>query len=142
MQRRAFIATAASTVGVAVAGCSGDDGRSNEEALESYRERLDTQLDVTIQELSQAGGVVMLAYESTHVFDTSEWGYEIGFAGGRFGREISDGWDADRLDGTVTGADDRTFSWAVDADDALAFVEGDLTASEFVDRIFESLTEE
>ena len=79
---------------------------------------------------------------STHVYDTSEWGYEVGFASGRFGRELSDGWDADRLDGTVTDADDRTFSWGVDAEDALGFVEGDVTASEFVDRIFNSMSEE
>ena len=148
MERRAFMATAAATAAAGLAGCSGDDdgdggsGRSTEEALDSYRERLDTQLDVTIQELSQSDGVVTLVYESTHVADTSEWGYEVGFASGRFGRELSDGWDADRLDGTVTGADDRTFSWGVDAEDALAFVEGDVTASEFVDRIFESMSEE
>ena len=63
MERRAFMATAASTAAAGLAGCSGDDdgdeesGRSTEEALDSYRERLDTPLDVTIQELSQSDGV-------------------------------------------------------------------------------------
>lgn len=142
MRRRAFLATTASGLGIALAGCSGDDGDSGQGNLDSYRDRLGSELDVTIRELSADEGVVTLAYESTHASDTSEWGYEVGFVSGRFGREVSDGWDVDGLDARVTGADDRTLSWEVSAGLAQAFVAGEVPASEFVDRLFRSMSEE
>jgi len=144
MRRRAFLATAASGLAIATAGCSGDDGgdSGDQGTIDSYRGRLDSELEITIRELSAESGTVTLAYESTQVSDTSEWGYEVGFVSGRFGREVSDGWNVDRLEARVTGADGRTFAWVVDAGLARAFVEDEVSASEFVDRIFASMSEE
>ena len=142
MQRRAFLRTAASGMSIALAGCSGNDGDSGRGSLDSYRDRLDTELDVTIRQLSVDDRVVTLQYESTHAAGSSEWGYEVGFVGGRFGREVSDGWAVDRLSAQVTGTDDRTLAWEVGAGLAQAFVEGEVPASAFIDRIFGSMREE
>jgi len=142
MRRRAFLATAAAGLPTALAGCSGDDGGGDQGTIDSYRGRLGSELDIAVRELSVDAGVVTLDYESTHASDSSEWGYEVGFVSGRFGREVSDGWDVDRLEARVTGADDRTFVWEVAADLARAFVEDEIPASEFVDRVFASMSEE
>jgi hypothetical protein len=101
-RRRAFLATTATDLGTALAGCSGDDGDSGQGNLDSYRDRLDAELDVTIRQLSVDGRVVTLRYESTHAAGTSEWGYEVGFVGGRFGREVPASAFTDRIFGSMT----------------------------------------
>lgn len=154
-RREAVIACTTAAAGSALAGCSGGgdgggngggtgggDGGGGGSDIDEYRSSLREELDITITRLEVRGGTVELAYESGYQTDTAEWGYEVGFISARFGRFVADGWDVDGLSGQVTASDGRTLAWEVSAETARAFVTDEITADEFVDRIFASMTEQ
>lgn len=159
-RRELLTACTAVTAASALAGCSGGgdgsggtrdgngDGGGDGDgtgggfpSVADYRSSLRQELDITIARLEVQDGTVLLAYESGYQTDTAEWGYEVGFISARFGRFVADGWDVDTLSGRVTASDGRTLGWEVSAETARAFVADEVTVDEFVERIFESMTE-
>lgn len=124
-----------------LAGCSGDD-ESSQCFVNTCRETIREQLDVEPTRLAVVSGTVELGYASSYENEAGELGYEIGFISGRFGRQVADGWDVDRLSARAEAADDRTLTWSLSAETGRAFANDKITTAEFISRIFDDLTVE
>lgn len=147
--RRQVVAGGVGALTTALAGCSnvldgasGEDGTGGETFLSDYRAALDDELDIEIRELAVEGDIVRLDYESAYATETRDWGFEIGFAAGRYGLFVTRGWATDRLEGTAHGTDGTTISWHISAETAAAHANGEVSTDEFVSEIFESMEEQ
>lgn len=150
--RRRVVAAGIVAVTTSLAGCSdgfggtdgsdGADGSGGQGFLSDYRATLDDELDIEIRELAVEGDIVRLVYDSAHPTDTEAWGFEIGFAAGRYGLFVTRGWETDRLAGTTTGTDGTTITWHIDAETAAAHANEEISTSEFVSEIFATMEEQ
>jgi len=148
--RRRLLAGAVTVSTGALAGCAGEtddggDGGGGDEGppgVDSFRSRITQELDITVETLEERDREVVLVYESTRQTESGRWGYEVGFISARFARLVADGWDVDGLAATVTGREGRRRSWTVSAETGRAFIDDEITVDEFVDRVFDSMTEE
>lgn len=104
-----------------------------------YGSALRAETDISVQSLESVDGEVVLEYESTYETDTSPWREEVGAVAGIFVRFVDDGWQAERLSATTTGAGGRTVTWHLSRETALAFIAGEITSTEFGERILDTM---
>lgn len=126
MRRRQFLAGSAATTAAALGGCLG--GETDHET--AFRNDVEER-GVTIEAMDIQEGVVELSYESSNV------GEDLGAVAVAFADRVDAGWNVDKLDSIVYA--DQTLTWFAEADWARAFATGEMDATEYGQRIDETL---
>lgn len=108
--------------------------------LDVFRESIESETDAEIQHLELEGATIVLEYESRYEAETDEWSGEIGWIGGLYAGFVGEGWSAERLSVTTDGSGGSTATWYVDRDDALAFINEEISNDEFGRRLFDTLS--
>lgn len=106
-----------------------------------FRRAIVSELDVDIQSLTVAGGTVDLVYETPASINSTAASQQIGYVAGAYAGVVDAGWETDRLRVTFVTAEGGRYRFRVEASVARDWIDGRISRDEFVDAVFETLTE-
>ena len=132
MKRRSFLAGTATAAAVGTAGCVGEAalGRTD------HRSELRTEVEgrgIEVRGLEVENRLVRLGYTSETANDDLA---EVAMA---FVERVADGWNVARLRGLAHSEEGSDMTWFVEAEWAREYINGEIEASEYGQRISETL---